>query len=110
MSLAALVRVAEPREDRKSTRLNSSHRNISYAVFCLKKKTREAVGRRAHERRHVCRVTGGGSRGRASAGRLQQFGGRPHPSAQALRIQPVFLSARGPPEFYTLPLPDALRP
>src|SRR3712207_8460388 len=27
------------REDRKSTRLNSSHANISYAVFCLKKKT-----------------------------------------------------------------------
>src|SRR3712207_7477883 len=26
--------------DRKSTRLNSSHANISYAVFCLKKKTR----------------------------------------------------------------------
>src|SRR3712207_7617216 len=28
----------EPRQDRKSTRLNSSHANISYAVFCLKKK------------------------------------------------------------------------
>src|SRR3712207_7983275 len=28
----------EPGEDRKSTRLNSSHANISYAVFCLKKK------------------------------------------------------------------------
>src|SRR5437879_8767260 len=27
--------------DRKSTRLNSSHRCISYAVFCLKKKMRE---------------------------------------------------------------------
>src|SRR5690242_21096836 len=27
------------REDRKSTRLNSSHMSISYAVFCLKKKT-----------------------------------------------------------------------
>src|SRR2546427_1177515 len=31
----ALVR----RQDRKSTRLNSSHSQISYAVFCLKKKT-----------------------------------------------------------------------
>src|SRR3712207_8449978 len=29
-----------PPPDRKSTRLNSSHANISYAVFCLKKKTR----------------------------------------------------------------------
>src|SRR3712207_9345405 len=28
----------ELRADRKSTRLNSSHANISYAVFCLKKK------------------------------------------------------------------------
>src|SRR3712207_8207266 len=28
----------EVAEDRKSTRLNSSHANISYAVFCLKKK------------------------------------------------------------------------
>src|SRR3712207_7776889 len=28
------------RTDRKSTRLNSSHANISYAVFCLKKKNR----------------------------------------------------------------------
>src|SRR3712207_8094599 len=33
------LRVAlEREEDRKSTRLNSSHANISYAVFCLKKK------------------------------------------------------------------------
>src|SRR2546426_16583 len=31
---------AEPRGDRKSTRLNSSHLVISYAVFCLKKKKR----------------------------------------------------------------------
>src|SRR5690242_21560291 len=37
--------IAEPRDvelligDRKSTRLNSSHMSISYAVFCLKKKT-----------------------------------------------------------------------
>src|SRR5438067_10771078 len=32
---------AEPRRDRKSTRLNSSHVSISYAVFCLKKKNNE---------------------------------------------------------------------
>src|SRR5438270_7065725 len=29
------------RSDRKSTRLNSSHSQISYAVFCLKKKTKD---------------------------------------------------------------------
>src|SRR3712207_7896041 len=31
--------LAGPSQDRKSTRLNSSHANISYAVFCLKKKS-----------------------------------------------------------------------
>src|SRR3712207_7313181 len=35
---AALLAAAEHGRDRKSTRLNSSHANISYAVFCLKKK------------------------------------------------------------------------
>src|SRR5437867_9185817 len=38
------------RRDRKSTRLNSSHRTISYAVFCLKKKkTRTRYPPRSHE-------------------------------------------------------------
>src|SRR5947209_11608277 len=36
-----LIVVANQGGDRKSTRLNSSHANISYAVFCLKKKRRE---------------------------------------------------------------------
>src|SRR3712207_7619395 len=31
------------RRDRKSTRLNSSHANISYAVFCLKKKKKKLI-------------------------------------------------------------------
>src|SRR2546430_13280727 len=31
--------------DRKSTRLNSSHSQISYAVFCLKKKTKDPITR-----------------------------------------------------------------
>src|SRR3712207_8782239 len=34
---------AVPTRDRKSTRLNSSHANISYAVFCLKNKTTDLV-------------------------------------------------------------------
>src|SRR3712207_7654911 len=34
---------ADAGRDRKSTRLNSSHANISYAVFCLKKKNRAGV-------------------------------------------------------------------
>src|SRR3712207_8207185 len=32
-------------KDRKSTRLNSSHANISYAVFCLKKKKKYIISR-----------------------------------------------------------------
>src|SRR3712207_7059507 len=35
--------VAQRRQDRKSTRLNSSHANISYAVFCLKKKKKQII-------------------------------------------------------------------
>src|SRR3712207_7839847 len=35
------LRVLE-QKDRKSTRLNSSHANISYAVFCLKKKKKQS--------------------------------------------------------------------
>src|SRR5437773_7549204 len=43
---ATLYKIAEPklhrcRLDRKSTRLNSSHITISYAVFCLKKKKKK---------------------------------------------------------------------
>src|SRR3712207_9580065 len=34
-----------PGPDRKSTRLNSSHANISYAVFCLKKKRKNSTTR-----------------------------------------------------------------
>src|SRR3712207_8125026 len=37
--VGGLLRVPGRHGDRKSTRLNSSHANISYAVFCLKKKT-----------------------------------------------------------------------
>src|SRR5256886_5549397 len=35
---ASIIRCASRPRDRKSTRLNSSHSQISYAVFCLKKK------------------------------------------------------------------------
>src|SRR3712207_7366747 len=35
-------------EDRKSTRLNSSHANISYAVFCLKKKKTKYISQINH--------------------------------------------------------------
>src|SRR2546430_6836327 len=36
-------------EDRKSTRLNSSHSQISYAVFCLKKKKKNATSKQTNQ-------------------------------------------------------------
>src|SRR3712207_7333372 len=53
-ALALLVRprlrlrplARRPLTDRKSTRLNSSHANISYAVFCLKKKKQPSSPRK----------------------------------------------------------------
>src|SRR5258707_1590737 len=52
---AALAMVTQPDKvlgwlcgDRKSTRLNSSHANISYAVFCLKKKQQHDVSYTLH--------------------------------------------------------------
>src|SRR5258707_4077439 len=39
-----LATLTPHKTDRKSTRLNSSHANISYAVFCLKKKTKQLLG------------------------------------------------------------------
>src|SRR2546429_6064700 len=44
------LRMGRGRTDRKSTRLNSSHGYISYAVFCLQKKNRDA------SRRDVTRI------------------------------------------------------
>src|SRR3712207_7259496 len=44
--MAGFMQLIQVPEDRKSTRLNSSHANISYAVFCLKKKTNYIPERR----------------------------------------------------------------
>src|SRR5256885_9447169 len=48
------------RQDRKSTRLNSSHLVISYAVFCLKKKNKPTYSLNYHTvaiiRPHVCKL------------------------------------------------------
>src|SRR5690348_17784457 len=39
--------------DRKSTRLNSSHPSISYAVFCLKKKKKKKSKNKPHKHKNV---------------------------------------------------------
>src|SRR5699024_12321614 len=45
------TQVTATREDRKSTRLNSSHVSSSYAVFCLKKKTTAGQTHRSTQRK-----------------------------------------------------------
>src|SRR5256886_6877506 len=51
------IRPEQMREaDRKSTRLNSSHSQISYAVFCLKKKSANLWKYHQRERRNVERA------------------------------------------------------
>src|SRR3712207_7314376 len=43
------VAMMDRQQDRKSTRLNSSHANISYAVFCLKKKNNHTSELYSHQ-------------------------------------------------------------
>src|SRR3954462_5551824 len=61
------------RSDRKSTRLNSSHTIISYAVFCLKKKKNKTITSSLVQARRACGL--GHPRGTAcSAARRPQVG------------------------------------
>src|SRR5262245_40626500 len=63
--------------DRKSTRLNSSHLGISYAVFCLKKKKPALTSRWRRRRWWGCarsRIRGEFTRWRSSADRLRAHG------------------------------------
>src|SRR6202044_1446078 len=88
--------------DRKSTRLNSSHVRISYAVFCLKKKNTSTKGWR--------RAAGRGGWGTRVAGR-PAAAGRPAGGAAPPRPlgprQPAdfvfFLKLRAPHEHHPLP-------
>src|SRR5215203_4016642 len=65
----ACSRCLSTRRDRKSTRLNSSHANISYAVFCLKKKKNpervgDRLGGRSQKLDRGCMVTASDAFGR----------------------------------------------
>src|SRR2546421_9177388 len=59
VTISKQIAAQREREDRKSTRLNSSHDQISYAVFCLKKKKRS-------------QATANRSRVKSSGGRMQR--------------------------------------
>src|SRR5215831_18318562 len=95
--------------DRKSTRLNSSHLGISYAVFCLKKKNIRHLGMRIEKKEHDLRLIEdrfGGDRGerRLLAGRAA-FIRRHHVAA---RTSFFFFNDAATTEIYTLSLHDAL--
>src|SRR5205809_2386713 len=53
-----LLRWLPEARDRKSTRLNSSHGYISYAVFCLKKKKKKKNNDNSKKNDQECRITG----------------------------------------------------
>src|SRR5215203_2670342 len=95
--------------DRKSTRLNSSHANISYAVFCLKKKKHRRARRRQRD--------GSPSRAAGMARTTPQAAlGRSHlPPARGPRSRVAvdrrryfFFNDTATTEIYTLSLHDAL--
>src|SRR6266704_3631520 len=93
--------------DRKSTRLNSSHVSISYAVFCLKKKmyaetVRRNRGRRSQSRTCVERGgAGGGRRGVDGGDRAVQY-------RRAAFVPVFFFNDTATTDIYTLSLHDAL--
>src|SRR3954462_11705948 len=102
------IRTGHVSSDRKSTRLNSSHTIISYAVFCLKKKNNEVPARphsgcwREHtlaEQRHVAYT----SFYRKSL--IRSSPGKVRPGSSFLFF---FFNDRAPPEFSPFPLPAAL--
>src|SRR3954467_5422912 len=94
--------------DRKSTRLNSSHTIISYAVFCLKKKTRFQAGPPArpshtHSRRSTPRHT------RAHCHKCgKSLGGNESGPDQGICLVLFFFIDPAPPEITPLSLPAAL--
>src|SRR6266705_379697 len=99
-----------PTSDRKSTRLNSSHRTISYAVFCLKKKKDyEATLEHRHDNgsaRQTDRIGNSHAHPRGSAQSGQSLGG------QTLNKQPLtffFLMMRRPPRSTLFPYTTLFR-
>src|SRR5882724_10332687 len=100
-------RQAAPLRDRKSTRLNSSHLGISYAVFCLKKKNirhRRAVLKKIHlAQNNVLQF-----RGCILMLVLNQFTQLRRPERQPFSVGRFFFNDTATTEIYTLSLHDAL--
>src|SRR3989337_2424601 len=94
--------------DRKSTRLNSSHRTISYAVFCLKKKTVAAVN--ADMEAYATTDTDPADNSQADCGRAEgeATSSGCTKSAQLPPAKIFFFNDTATTEIYTLSLHDAL--
>src|SRR4051795_4025905 len=94
--------------DRKSTRLNSSHTLISYAVFCLKKQNNDEIHRLAHDQpaRHGERH--GGVRRSLSEPRRDGYRHLALPPVPAHLGDVFFFNDTATTEIYTLSLHDAL--
>src|SRR6266702_819899 len=94
------------RGDRKSTRLNSSHVAISYAVFCLKKKNHSAtIATQYRSKRRVGRCSGG-LRLLSPAAADRACRAAPLPSWDLTSA--FFFNDTATTEIYTLSLHDAL--
>src|SRR5882757_9058584 len=83
--------------DRKSTRLNSSHANISYAVFCLKKKSTGHIDERLEVLRSVLAAVG-----------LKMAKTPVRALLGLVARRAFFFNDASPTEIYTLSLHDAL--
>src|SRR3989337_2671109 len=94
--------------DRKSTRLNSSHDSISYAVFCLKKHRSERRLRGGVQQRQDPPVQAGPRAAAPSGGRLHAGRDILHPSGRVLPVVFFFFNDTATTEIYTLSLHDAL--
>src|SRR6266511_657562 len=93
--------------DRKSTRLNSSHVKISYAVFCLKKKKQEQGGNRNEERKCRYKLPPNHNM-RSTPYRLHRSALSP-PTAHPSTVPSFFFfNDTATTEIYTLSLHDAL--
>src|SRR3954462_3123083 len=91
--------------DRKSTRLNSSHTIISYAVFCLEKRAGERGGGTGARRRLCAHARAAGHRALARRGSLTPSPPHPHHLPPRLPFRFFFLWAPPAPGVPPFPPP-----
>src|ERR1022692_938200 len=96
------------RSDRKSTRLNSSHLVISYAVFCLKKKKNSIAAGAGSALRHIANATWHVNLGRGRVLVLDLRRGQPRASIQT-PVHFFFLMIRRPPRSTLFPYTTLFR-